>query len=82
MQDGVSGRTESGYRALCRSRNGIEERSRIYRLPPYGLRFTDRVSKVTRMNAAEQVSERVLNVEIELTKCSIDNEWMEPVCPG
>ena len=50
--------------------------------PPDGLRFIERVSRVTRMNAAEPVSQRVLNVEIGRTKCIIDNEWMEPVCPG
>ena len=48
---------------------------------PDGLQFIEHVKAVTRMDAAEPVSERVLKVEIGLTKCLIGNEWMASVCP-
>ena len=49
---------------------------------PDGLRFMEKVAVATRMNASEPVNERVMNVEIGLIKCLMDNEWMESVYPG
>ena len=36
---------------------------------------------VTKMDSGEPVDERVLKSEIGLTKCMMDNGWMESVCP-
>ena len=47
---------------------------------PDGLRFIEKVTAATRTKASESVNERVINVEIGLIKCLLDNEWMESEC--